>query len=459
MKSAGRLKSAIAGASLAAMVLTTGGVVMASQAMATQTMTSTAWVNLRAGAGTSYTILAVLSPSETVTATGNVSGGWTEVTTAKGIKGWVSTNYLQAAATSTAPATSGSTVSASGTATAISAVNIRTAPSTASTVVGVLAQGASIPTTGKTSGGWTEVVHRGVARWISTSYLTTGTAQNLVGTTPTITGQVRTTANVYLRSGGTINDPYSTVVPANTVVDTTGDKTASYTEVVYQGTEGWIATSYTAALTSGPTAPAAPTTTGTVYVNVGALNVRSEPSTSSTIVGTLSRGAALATTGQSTDAWVQVSYQGAARWVYKAYTSTTKPSTTTTGSYPGITTSGMSQLTPSAKAVVDAVVANFPKITTIYGWRASSAISTSDHPYGRAVDVMVSNYRSAEMIAYGDAIAQYFITNASKHNISYIIWRQKLWNAAYPTRGWRAMEDRGGDTANHYDHVHISVKS
>ena len=40
-----------------------------------------------------------------------------------------------------------------------------------------------------------------------------------------------------------------------------------------------------------------------------------------------------------------------------------------------------------------------------------------------------------------------------------LIYRQSIWNAAYPDRGWRAMEDRGSSTANHYDHVHVSVSA
>jgi len=40
--------------------------------------------------------------------------------------------------------------------------------------------------------------------------------------------------------------------------------------------------------------------------------------------------------------------------------------------------------------------------------------------------------------------------------VKYIIWRQRIW---FPGGSWKAMADRGGVTANHYDHVHISVTS
>ena len=122
-----------------------------------------------------------------------------------------------------------------------------------------------------------------------------------------------------------------------------------------------------------------------------------------------------------------------------------------------MTTSGISQLTSNAKEVFNRVVASYPQIRTIYGWRASSNWS-SDHPNGRAVDVMIPNWSNQGSIDLGWQIANYFATNASSYNVSYIIYRQKQYNAAYPSRGWRAMEDRGSATENHYDHVHISVK-
>ena len=36
-----------------------------------------------------------------------------------------------------------------------------------------------------------------------------------------------------------------------------------------------------------------------------------------------------------------------------------------------------------------------------------------------------------------------------------MIWEQRINHGS----GWKAMEDRGGVTANHFDHVHVSFKS
>ncbi|WP_232550085.1 lytic transglycosylase domain-containing protein [Propioniciclava soli] len=113
------------------------------------------------------------------------------------------------------------------------------------------------------------------------------------------------------------------------------------------------------------------------------------------------------------------------------------------------------RLTVATVIVKRAVAAMFPTITTIGGWRASSKISTSDHPHGKGLDVMISNYRDPAQIALGDAICDWLIANHEVLNIKYLIWRQQSWSPQRPY--WRPMADRGSDTDNHYDHVHISV--
>lgn len=452
MKRAGRLANAVVGGCLALSVLSAGGLVIAATANASTTMTATTWVNMRSGPSTSNGVIAVLAPNQAVTASGKVSGGWYEVTTSAGQTGWVYQNYLKASESSAPAPTSPTAPTASGSATTTAAVNVRTGPGTSYTAVAVAAKGTTLPTTGKTSGGWTEVIHAGQARWISTNYLTTGTVSS---TRPA--GQVRTTANLYLRTGGSLDDAYDGVLPANSIVDTTGRTTADYTEIIHLGKNRWIATRYTTPVTTTAPAPApaaAPVATGTIYVNVGSLYVRATSAADGTVVATVYRGAALPTTGRVVGDRQEIIHNGAARWVFKPYTTTTAPAAplSTTVSLPGY-----DRLNSNAKAVVQHVLETYPQIRTIGGYRASSSYS-SDHPNGRAVDIMVSNWSQQSSIDYGWTIARDFQANAAKYKITYIIWRQQIWNASYPERGWRWMEDRGSATANHYDHVHISVR-
>ena len=110
-----------------------------------------------------------------------------------------------------------------------------------------------------------------------------------------------------------------------------------------------------------------------------------------------------------------------------------------------------SNLQPQAEAFRQEIAAKFG-ITNIGGYREGDP---DDHGQGLAVDVMVTT--SSQL---GDQVAQYAIDNMDRAGISYVIWKQQFYmpvdNIYGPANTWNQMPDRGGDTANHYDHVHIS---
>ncbi|WP_433275608.1 hypothetical protein ACQPZA_30860 [Pseudonocardia xinjiangensis] len=72
---------------------------------------------------------------------------------------------------------------------------------------------------------------------------------------------------------------------------------------------------------------------------------------------------------------------------------------------------------------------------------------SSDHPSGHALDLMVRGER-------GDRIAECALANQDELGITYVLWEQR---ANYGD-GWERMSDRGSDTENHNDHVHISFE-
>lgn len=99
-------------------------------------------------------------------------------------------------------------------------------------------------------------------------------------------------------------------------------------------------------------------------------------------------------------------------------------------------------LTTSAARLCTAVQAQFG-LSSIGGYRPNAG----EHSSGRAVDFMVTGSK-------GDAIAAFVQANVGTYNVSYLIWEQRYWA---PGEGWSTMEDRGSATANHYDHVHVTV--
>ncbi len=83
-------------------------------------------------------------------------------------------------------------------------------------------------------------------------------------------------------------------------------------------------------------------------------------------------------------------------------------------------------------------------LSSIGGYRPNAG----EHSTGQAVDFMVSSSST------GDAIAEFVQANAGTYDVQYIIWEQRYWE---PGSSWDLMEDRGSATANHYDHVHVTV--
>lgn len=99
-----------------------------------------------------------------------------------------------------------------------------------------------------------------------------------------------------------------------------------------------------------------------------------------------------------------------------------------------------------------AVALRFPQIKTIGGWRPSDPYP--DHPSGRAADIMIPNWDTAEGKQLGDDILAYLWGNREYFQVEYFIWRQKY----IPANGeGNMMEDRGSPTQNHYDHIHVTT--
>ncbi|WP_182875411.1 MULTISPECIES: coiled-coil domain-containing protein [unclassified Microbispora] len=115
-----------------------------------------------------------------------------------------------------------------------------------------------------------------------------------------------------------------------------------------------------------------------------------------------------------------------------------------------------SGLTQRMITVRNAIMSQFPMPFSVGCLRPGDP---GEHGKGRACDFMMSSGgRMPDAVAKerGDALAQWCIQHASQYGIMYIIWQQRFYDMRTGA-GWRMMSDRGGITANHYDHVHVSV--
>ena len=139
-----------------------------------------------------------------------------------------------------------------------------------------------------------------------------------------------------------------------------------------------------------------------------------------------------------------------------------KQTTTVAGGLPEVTAAELADparkgLTPHTKKMKVALAKKFG-ITSFSLFREGDDDGTGHgHNTGMAVDFMV--YSDS---AKGDQLAEYLTKHMDELGIYYIIWKQRLYmsqqNIYGPANTWNIMPNRGGVTANHYDHVHVSFK-
>ena len=184
------------------------------------------------------------------------------------------------------------------------------------------------------------------------------------------------------------------------------------------------------------------------------LNVRSRPADSAKLLTVLSARVKVLVTGRVRGQWAEIAWKERTVWVHKAYLARTKPKATTTTAATPTGVSGApcpdgssveSGLQANTVKLYRAVCAAFPAVSS-WGGRSGSG----DHGAGRALDIMCTG-------SLGDSIANYVRSHASRFGVSEVIWEQRIWSVQRSSEGWRPMEDRGSATANHYDHVHVSV--
>jgi peptidoglycan hydrolase CwlO-like protein len=119
----------------------------------------------------------------------------------------------------------------------------------------------------------------------------------------------------------------------------------------------------------------------------------------------------------------------------------------------GPNTASYNYLTPNGKRIYGLVVRIFD-VHSIGGWRPYGSVPGSDHPRGRAIDVMTWSNRSL-----GWRIATWAVANAWALDVKYVIFNGRIWTRSRGWHGYRHPSDpcNCNPTLRHDDHVHISV--
>lgn len=230
-----------------------------------------------------------------------------------------------------------------------SALNMRSEPSTSSSVVTCLPRGSVVVLTGK-SDGWYAVAYKGSTGYMSGEYLdVSATADGSFGE-GTVTGNA-----VNIRSGPSTSDSVVGTRNKGDTLSVTGVSDNWY-KVSLNGSTGYIRSDYLRLGSGGGTSSSGGSgsstnvkeASGTGTINAMAVRLRSGPSTSYSILGTYDKGTTMTVTGDAGD-WYKVSYGGTEGYVYKTYL------TVGEGSGSGSSGSSVTDMSDTSATVISAV--------------------------------------------------------------------------------------------------------
>ncbi|MFL6091152.1 MAG: hypothetical protein ACJ71Z_13540 [Aeromicrobium sp.] len=195
-----------------------------------------------------------------------------------------------------------------------------------------------------------------------------------------------------------------------------------------------------------PTAPAASevTVTGATFVfHDDAADLHAMPDDTTDVVVVVAPDSKVGTTGETRDGFTQVVYADKVGWVktdslVNGRTLAMAPCASGDAVEKG--------LQPDTIRVHRAVCSLFPQITRFGGVGGGG-----EHASGQALDIMTKD------LELGTAIANLVGQHWRELGVSQIIWQQHIWTAQRSGDGWRPMDSRGSDTANHKDHVHVTT--
>ena len=190
-------------------------------------------------------------------------------------------------------------------------LNMRTGPGTGYAVITVIPKGTQVSVSGY-SGDWAEVSYSGKSGYAHSSYL------------KNVSNDVRyTTAALNMRTGPGTSYQVILVIPKGAEVAVL-DSSSSWFKVSYGGKTGYASSAY---LSGSQTAPAELP----VRYTTAALNLRTGPGTSYSIILTMPKGSKVSIL-DTKSAWPRVRYETREGYASPNYLSSTPPSTSPTGS-------------------------------------------------------------------------------------------------------------------------------
>ncbi|WP_243386211.1 SH3 domain-containing protein [Bacillus kexueae] len=212
-----------------------------------------------------------------------------------------------------------------------SSVNVRQGPGLSYPVISSAKYGETYTIVGS-DGDWVKIqLKNGSTGWIA-GWLV---SQKTVASTQKSTGDVTSNATgLRIRSGPGTSFQIIGYFQKGEKAEALGEQ-SGWVNISYKGQKGWVSKKYISYVNSSssstsPNQSTSHSTPNTGTVLASALNVRSQPNTSTSIVGKLYRGEKVSIIGQQ-GKWYQIKYQNKTAWVHGDFIQTSSNSSTSNG--------------------------------------------------------------------------------------------------------------------------------
>ena len=295
-------------------------------------------LNMRSGASTSYRTIAKIKKGTEVELISE-SNGWSKIKY-EGRIGYASSEFLSNennVKPSEKPSTNQNTGANSNNNTnetktigktkvvTATSLNVRSGPSTSNGVIGSLKENDKVEVISE-SNGWSKVKFSGKEGYVSSAYLKDSNGGNTGGgsenpnPTPGKT-KVVTATSLNVRSGPSTSNSVIGSLKQNDKVEVISESNG-WSKVKFSGKEGYVSSAYLKDSNGGNTGGGSenpnPTPGKTKVVTATSLNVRSGPSTSNSVIGSLKQNDKVEVISES-NGWSKVKFSGKEGYVSSTY--------------------------------------------------------------------------------------------------------------------------------------------
>lgn len=281
---------------------------------------TTAALNFRSGPGAQYPIIAVIPAGTGLTTNRSGEGDYLNVQY-NGTWGYVLSAFIRPIEADPATSRPDGETQYTGRAQVLQAVNFRSGASTTAPIDRTLAAGTVVETSEVYRNGFRAVRLDNLVGWVIAGALApvTGGGSGTPGTPPPAGGQVGYVVSAAnFRMEPSYGNNVIRVLPANTVITITAERSGEFVRVQTPGDIGWVFSGLIAAgapPTGNPGTPPA----GTAATVTAALNLRASASTSAAILTVMPAGSAVTVTGAASNGFLPVTFGGRSGWASADY--------------------------------------------------------------------------------------------------------------------------------------------